>query len=721
MIFPQPVKSSEYRALLERLASVGDRVIALRQAGKEHLEASVDAQAAYLADQVQPVCREFAQILNEARRVLPAVHREHARLSLKAQGAENSPSMQSAVQAIFTNCLNELGQVERRVRSLGFLPAPSPNGDSVDLTHLGRVLAMTLPGTQYTMSNEEPSGVVIQGATHQCDAVVMAVARDMLTIATKFRETQQRRVEHINAYDPELSFASEEPQSGTDVGIILRGYPLNFSCDSAGILRMGIPVPKSDLKSLARLKQQVELVYSAYEPLLHDFGAKPSTCLIDPEDERGSAFVEYTLALTFSGQIEVPSTQQILGKYFGERSVVINDLVDYRRWSSLRQQTAAGCNYFLRMNEDILAEGRLVGGTQMRSVIESLVDLLGADSVGIEKVGSSPDENRSRNSSSFDGEGEPPFPASNFAPDEDQDGVSGGNVGASGPTPVYVIQLSTDQRALAGRSDTPLDSVLSRCVRRVRAISSKGFQGAAATLVRPHHAAPSTNLIVSDTVLQDEEAMRLFGQLAWRCQVGKVHLTCSPKRLRSYLQAAIRAVDEYIAEARPTERMSLDLLPVMYEDEASGWTIPSVCVQLKSLSGEVMAEGAYSPSKERFDMVSVPQTVIEPLSGAFADSAIELVRTRGVIRVVDLGQELEERGFIIASSLLIHIFGELKKVEVQEVAKEELRDGLRVVLELLLSRTKTRPISYSPEGVICYVLTDEDLPPSERSQQGGSR
>jgi hypothetical protein len=159
----------------------------------------------------------------------------------------------------------------------------------------------------------------------------------------------------------------------------------------------------------------------------------------------------------------------------------------------------------------------------------------------------------------------------------------------------------------------------------------------------------------------------------------------------------------------------------MYEDEASGWTIPSVCVQLKSLSGEVMAEGAYSPSKERFDMVSVPQTVIEPLSGAFADSAIELVRTRGVIRVVDLGQELEERGFIIASSLLIHIFGELKKVEVQEVAKEELRDGLRVVLELLLSRTKTRPISYSPEGVICYVLTDEDLPPSERSQQGGSR
>jgi hypothetical protein len=207
--------------------------------------------------------------------------------------------------------------------------------------------------------------------------------------------------------------------------------------------------------------------------------------------------------------------------------------------------------------------------------------------------------------------------------------------------------------------------------------------------------------------------MRTFSQISSRCNIGSFALVADATRAQEYLVAACRALDEYCAESATSDRLTLQLSSTKFVRTPIGLVpAPEASLQIVSPSGAILAEGEYSSTSGTFELVSVPQVVMQPLTEAIVEALNEQLSGDGPLRLLPLGLAIERRGFCVPDRLLFGLFCYLKELDGRETGAE-MADRIKDYLQSAFKQLKTLPPVM--EGGICSILSNEELPPTERA------
>jgi hypothetical protein len=213
--------------------------------------------------------------------------------------------------------------------------------------------------------------------------------------------------------------------------------------------------------------------------------------------------------------------------------------------------------------------------------------------------------------------------------------------------------------------------------------------------------------------LGDRDLMEAFLQISARCNFGEFIVVADTSRAKEYLSAAQVALDEHCAHSEVSERLILQLRSSRFlRTNVVLVPSPAAFPQIISPTGAILAEGTYSSTAGVFEMITVPQAIMQPLTEAVAEALNEQLADNGILRLIPLAQAIESRGFRIPDKVLAGLFFYFKTLDGREIGLE-MGDRVRGYLQSAFKMIKTRPLVF--EGGICSILSDDELPPAERT------
>jgi hypothetical protein len=699
--------ATQYYPVLKRLVKLAEGLRAA-MASFEPLDAtSVEERARFFDTTVRPLCREFADILRESRGFLPAMTEEAARGTLRGRYVrhqESDKDLESQLSEVGENRLDDLIQMERRVGTLGLLR--ETEATQLDIAHLGQILEKMMPATTFHSPQGLPKSVLAQTPAHLAEASVLAIGRDMLKVSNELRQMLQHRLKRYTVFDIGTEELDENPRDFRDVHLMVTGDLLSVACSSTGCFSFGIPVSEGDFVSLEWLKEQVSRLIETYQPFEDELRATVSSQVADHLGGEGQEIKEYRLTIQFTlspNEVSIPAR---LSSFDEQKVLDADDVWVERAACSLKNRTPGGRAYHTIAREPLLENEEFSCDKSVLPAIESIIDTLGTvETVKVEITSS--DAISSAEDDELDME--PEFDVEESDPDEllvDYTDVE------SGPEKGNLYTFCNDRIAIE-QTKLLRKTSIEGSFKQLQAVASLGLKAAGAVLDRPLHLPPYTNLVLTESFLQDRQLMSLFMEFASCCTIGHFEVLVDSVRARAYLNAALRVVRDSVESSQFSERLTVQFKASVLAETGLGLFESSLAsLQIVSPSGVVLAEGTYSSNGGEFEMTTVPRSVVEPLKTAMAGALREQFGNGGILRLVPLAGELERRGFRIPDKLLMALFIHFKSLDGRDVGGE-LEDRVEAFLQDGLQRIPTRVPVY--QGDMCEILSDEELPPSLRS------
>jgi hypothetical protein len=691
--------ATQYSPMLKRLAKLAEGLRAAMASCEPLDTTSVEERACFFDTTVRPLCREFADILRQSRGFLPDMTREAARATLlgrRARHQNGAKDIESEASAVGEIRLDDLIQMERRVRTLGLLR--ETEATQLDIAHLGQILEKMMPATTFHSSQGLPRGVLAQTPAHLAEASVLAIGREMLKVAKELRQMLQHRFESYTVFDIGTEKLGENSRDSRDVHLMITGDLLSVACSSTGCLSIGIPVSQDDFVSLLWLKEKVSQLIATYQPFEDELRAAISSVVADHLGEGRHGIKEYRLTIEFTlspNEVSIPARLSS----FDEHKVFSADDVWCKNAScSLKTRTPGGRAYHTIARAPLVENEEFSCDKSLLPTIESIIDTLGTvETVRVEIM------------SSY---------ARSSAKDDELDMEAEFDVAESDPDVESKLEeenlfIFCNDRIAIEQIKLLRQTSIEGSLKQLQAVASLGMKNAGSVVDSPLHLAPYTNLVLKESFLQDRQLMSLFMEFASCCTIGEFEVLVDSPRARAYLSAALRVVQDSLESSQFSERLTVQFKAPVYSETELGLVESSeASLQLFSASGVVLAEGVYSTNGGEFEMRVVPRSVVEPLKTAIAGALREQFGDGGILRLVPLAEKLERQGFRIPDKLLMALFIHFKSLDGRDVGGE-LEDRVEAFLQDGLQRIRTRVPVY--QGDICEILSDEELPPSQRS------
>lgn len=706
---------NQYYPMLERLVSLGERLLDAHGRVNEAAVGSDEERARFFDAVARPLCAEFAEILQRSRTFLPDMVEENVQRSLKGllSGHEKGGQvLDSACREQWTESLEILMQIGHRICALGVLR--ESESTQVDLAGLCGRLAKAMPATGLREGGDSSSGVVVQAPSLLTEAVMMVLGREMLAVALEFRERLQRGLKGITAFDIGTSLLESRKHGSQTASLVTGGELLKVAYNTAGGLTFGIPVPREDFESLAWLKERVGQLVERWRNSVQQIGGILATHVADgaqakEHEHEEDEHKEYRLSVQFEladvlADVSAPS--HLLEE---ESYSVVDDEWFNLISSSLLQRTSAGRSYYMSVTPEMLRNGRLDCDSAILAAIESIMDVHGTlDSVRVQRTPLDIEVTQSSSEGYVEG-AEEIFDEEEEEDPRDAGEASGHSVAQKGE---YLFVFCADRLAIQQVNAQSFNSIQGT-FRQLQAVTSMGLKAARAIPDRPLQLPPYTRIVLPESFLGNEDLMRSFLQLSSRCNVGEFAVIADVTRAKEYLMAAHRALDEYSVESEISDQLTLQLASTGFVRTPIG-LVPDLAASLQIVSptGAVLAEGSYSSTTGAFEMVTVPQVVMQPLTEAIVEALNEQLFGDAILRLVPLAHAIERRGFRIPDKLLVGLFFHIKALDGREIGVE-MTDRVKVYLQSAFKQLKTQPPVI--EGGMCTILSNDELPPAERA------
>lgn len=694
----------QYYPALIRLERLGERLFGARQGRGEAYLGSDEERAQFFKAIAQPLCSELADILKQARHFLPDMV-QAASLMRWTKLLEGSDAVGNLVESESTEqwrkCLEALKQLEYQVRALGILR--EDEGKLVDLGALGQRLARTTMATGWTQSDIAISGVVVQAPTYVTEALMLVISHEMFLVAAEYRNILCRSLDGITVFDIKAGSLDLNKHQAESASLVTSSRFLDVTWNAAGRISIGIPVPREDFESLTWLKENVGHVMERWRYFVEQIGGTITTSVENHPQAPEYDHKEYSLHVQF----KVPDEQAAPASFsrifeFGRYSL-IDDAWRGLVLPSLLQRTPKGHPYYMMLQSESFLHNELSIDKQIPSAIDSIVDTLETvDSVMLQVRVVHP------NSSILFTDDDELSDEDNFEEGDENDAIDQHEVSDHDTRQTAdCLFIFCDGRAGIQQMSTERLNSIQRTFRQLQEVASNGFKGARKIPYGPPRIVPFTRVTLSTQFLANSDLVQSFVEISSRYNIGEFNLPADTGRAKKYLTAVRQAVEAYLAESKTAERLTLQLDSQAFVRTPIGLMSSELGrLQIFSSSGGLLAEGIYSPIEGVFELTTIPQAIIQPLTEAIVEVIKEQLSQKRPLQLRALPDAIERRGFRIPDELVARLFLHVRSRN-GITSDTEMMDDIRIFLQETFKVVKILPPVF--EADICRIYAYDEI------------